>query len=168
MDVVSTIEQIIVPSINALGYSLVQLKLLDGKSKTLSIMAERADDVMMSFDDCEAITNAVSALLDVEEPISGAYSLEVCSPGLDRPLVKREDYTRFAGSEVRAETIITVGGRKRFKGVLQGIDGDNIKIQMPEGAVELPFSYIRTAKLVPSDEIVRKDLKKAKKEPKIN
>jgi len=160
MDAISRIIDIIEPSLAALGYSLVQVKLADGKRKTLSIMAERADDGVMSFDDCTAITNAVSALLDVEEPISGAYNLEVCSPGLDRPLVKREDYTRFANHEVKMETIIPVSGRKRFRGILQGIKSDTISITTTEGEFELPFAHIRTAKLVMTDELVEKHLKK--------
>lgn len=145
----------------ALGYNLVQVKLADGtRRKTLMIMAERKDDVMMSFDDCTEITNAVSALLDVEEPISGAYNLEVCSPGIDRPLTKPEDYTRFAGCEIKAETIIPIGGRKRFRGVLKGIDGDEIALVVDGVEVKLPFSHIRTAKLVMTDELIATFLKK--------
>lgn len=174
MDIVSNITQIIEPSLTALGYSLVQVKMADGKSKTLSIMAERLDDVMMSFDDCQQITNSVSAILDVEELISGAYSLEVCSPGIDRPLTKKDDYARFAGNEIKMETIIAVGGRKRFRGILTGINGDIITINMPEKApsgatsniVEIPFSYIRTAKLVMTNELVAEYLKKQDSEKK--
>jgi ribosome maturation factor RimP len=162
MDALSRINEIIEPSLSAVGYALVQVKLADGKRKTLSIMAERADGVMMSFDDCELITNTVSALLDVEEPISGAYNLEVCSPGLDRPLVRKEDYTRFAGQDAKMETIIPVSGRKRFRGTLKGLVGDAVSIHTTEGEFELPLSHIRTAKLVPSDEIVRKNLNKQK------
>lgn len=163
MDVLSRIAQIIEPSISALGYNLVQVKLADGaRRKTLTIMAERKDDVMMSFDDCTEISNTVSALLDVEEPISGAYNLEVCSPGIDRPLTKREDYTRFAKHEIKAETIIPVGGRKRFRGMLAGIDGDEIKMTVDGTEVKLPFTHIRTAKLVMNDELVANFLKKQK------
>lgn len=125
-------------------------------------MAERGDGAMMGFDDCAEISNTVSALLDVEDPITGAYNLEVCSPGLDRPLTKPADYARFAGQEIKAETIIPVGGRKRFRGVLQGIEGDIITLAMPEGSVELPFSHIRTARLIVNDELVAMDLKKQK------
>lgn len=162
MDAVSRIIDIVEPSLAALGYALVQAKLLEGKRKTLSIMAERVDDQLMSFDDCELITNTISALLDVEEPITGAYNLEVCSPGLDRPLVKAADYSRFAGSEMKAETIIPVGGRKRFRGVLKGIEGDKVLVTTPEGEVQLPLGYIRTAKLVETEEAVNQFLKKQK------
>ncbi len=168
MDVLSRIVQIIEPSVVALGYNLVQVKLADGtRHKTLTIMAERSDDVMMGFDDCTEITNTVSALLDVEEAITGAYNLEVCSPGIDRPLTKREDYTRFAGYEIKAETIIPINGRKRFRGVLKGIEGDTVTLVVDGVEVELPFTHVRTAKLVMTDELVampkkRIDLKKQK------
>lgn len=149
MDIVSRILDIIEPSLASLGYSLVQVKLADGaKRKTLTIMAERTDEVMMSFDDCTLITQTVSALLEVDDPIAGAYNLEVCSPGIDRPLVKREDYTRFAGNEIKAETLIPVDGRKRFKGILKGIKGDTVTVDMEEGTVELPFTHIRMARLI--------------------
>ena len=164
MDVVSRIVQIIEPSINALGYNLVQVKLADGaRRKTLTIMAERKDDVMMGFDDCTEISNTASALLDVDEPISGAYNLEVCSPGIDRPLTKREDYKRFAGYEIKAETIIPVGARKRFRGILKTIEEDDNILLVVDGAeVKLPFNHIRTAKLVMNDELVANFLKKQK------
>lgn len=164
MDVLSRVAQIIEPSIEALGYSLVQVKLADGaRRKTLTIMAERKDDVMMSFDDCTEISNTVSALLDVDEPISGAYNLEVCSPGIDRPLTKREDYKRFAGHEIKAETIIPVSGRKRFRGILKSIGkDDNILLIVDGTEVNLPFNHIRTAKLVMNDELVANFLKKQK------
>ena len=163
MDVLSRVVQIIEPSVGALGYDLVLVKLADGsRRKTLTVMAERKDGVMMGFDDCTEITNTVSALLDVEEPISGAYNLEVCSPGLDRPLTKREDYTRFAGNEVKAETIIPINGRKRFRGIVKGIIGDKITLVVDGAEVELPFTHIKTAKLAMTDELVAKDLKNKK------
>lgn len=163
MDIVTRITEIIEPSLTALGYNLVQVKLLEGKRKTLSIMAERADEMMMSFDDCGLITQTASALLDVEDPISSAYNLEVCSPGIDRPLVKREDFARFAGYEIKAETIIPVENRKRFRGILKGIEGDLVTIAGEDGEFALPFSHIRMAKLIETDELFAKHLKKQKK-----
>ncbi len=163
MDVVSKIVEIIEPSVDALGYRLVQVKLADSaKRKTLMVMAERKDDVMMGFDDCTEISNTVSALLDVEEPISGAYNLEVCSPGIDRPLTKREDYTRYAGYEIKAETIIPVNNRKRFKGALKGIKGDEITMVVDGTEMKFPFTHVKTAKLVMNDELVANFLKKQK------
>jgi ribosome maturation factor RimP len=166
VDIVTRITQFIEPSLAALGYQLVQVKLTEGKSQTLSIMAERTDGVMMSFDDCGLITQTVSALMDVEDPIANAYSLEVMSPGLDRPLVKRADFERFTGSEIKAETLIPVGGRKRFRGLLKGIDDKDVVTIAGEGAVEdylLPYAHIRTARLVPTDETFAQHLKKQKK-----
>lgn len=161
MDVIARILEIIEQPVSAMGYTLVQVKMADAaRRKTLSIMAERKDGKMMSFDDCTEITNIISALLDVNDPISGAYNLEVCSPGIDRPLTKHEDYKRFAGSEIKAETIMPVSGRKRFRGILKGIDGDKVTISVDGAEMELPFSHIRTAKLVMTDELVAGFLKK--------
>ena len=135
-----------------MGYSLVSVKIADGaRRKALIIMAERSDDVPMSFDDCTEISRTVSALLDVEDPITTAYDLEVCSPGLDRPLTKLADYTRFTGCEAKLETMIPLNGRKRFRGVIKGVKGDIITLLMEEGdEVPVAFSNIRGAKLIPA------------------
>lgn len=150
MDIITKITQAIEPSLEALGYRLVQIRLADGRRKTLSIMAERLDERGMSFDDCGEISRTVSALMDVEDPIQGAYDLEVCSPGLDRPLVRLEDYKRYQGQEAKCETYVPIDGRKRFRGVLEGVKGENVLLAMPEGEAQIAFSNIRTAKLVPA------------------
>lgn len=148
MNLVEKITHIIEPSLTALGYALVQVKLAEGsRRKTLTVMAERSDDVPMGFDDCTEISRTVGALLEVEDPISGAYDLEVCSPGLDRPLVKPSDYKRFSGHEIKLETHIPLEGRKRFRGVVSGFKDDTLALSMPEGDVEIGFSNIRNAKL---------------------
>lgn len=164
MDIVNRITQIIEPSLEAMGFRLVQVKLAEGsRSKTLTIMAERLDDVFMSFDDCTEISQTASALLDVEDPISGAYNLEVCSPGIDRPLTKLEDYTRYKGYEIKCETLIPVDGRKRFRGIIEECNGEKIKLKMPDGVEStLTFGNIRTAKLVLTDELVAEAMKKSK------
>lgn len=150
-----------------MGYALVLVKLADGsRRKTLTLMAERTDDKMMSFDDCAEISRTVSALLDVEDPIAGAYDLEVSSPGIDRPLTKPQDFTRFAGYEAKCETMVPIDGRKRFKGAIVGIEGEVITFKMPEGEAKVPFSNIRTAKLVMTDALVEAHLKKQKKQKK--
>jgi ribosome maturation factor RimP len=161
-DVVSKIMQVIEPSLTSMGYELVQVKLADGKrSKTLSIMAERADAVSMSFDDCTEITRTVSALLEVEDPINSAYDLEVCSPGIDRPLTKLVDFTRFCGHEAKVETMIPVEGRKRFRGEIKGVKGEVITLTMPEkNEISFPFAHVKTAKLVLTDTLVKKNAKK--------
>jgi len=164
MDIISKITQTIEPSLESMGYGLVLIKLADGsRRKTLTIMAERTDDQSMSFDDCTEISRTVSALLDVEDPITSAYDLEVCSPGIDRPLTKLADFKRFAGYEAKIETMIPVDGRKRFKGQLKGTDKELIAVAMPEGEVSIPFSHIRVAKLVMTDALVEEHLKKQKK-----
>src|SRR5258708_669553 len=122
MDIIQKITQSIEPSLSAMGYGLVIVKLGDsGKRKTLMIMAERTDGVGMSFNDCAEISRTISALLDVEDPITTAYDLEVCSPGVDRPLTREADFVRFAGSEVKLETMLPIDDRKRFRGVAEGI-----------------------------------------------
>jgi ribosome maturation factor RimP len=161
VDLLSRITQIIEPSLEAMGYGLVLVKFMDGKTKTLSIMAERADEVMMSFDDCADISRTVSALLDVEDPIQSAYNLEVMSPGIDRPLTRASDYTRFAGFEAKLETMVPVDGRKRFKGVVEGISPDDVvTLVMPEGKAQIALRSIRTAKLVVTDELIDMHLRK--------
>ena len=151
MDIVKKITQAIEPSLEALGYSLVLVRLADGsRRKTLTIMAERADEVPMSFNDCTEISRTVSALLEVEDPIAGEYDLEVSSPGIDRPLTKLADFKRFAGEEAKVETLLPIDGRKRFRGVIEGVKGELVILAMPEGKVEIPFSHVRTAKLIPA------------------
>lgn len=145
-----------------MGYAVVQVKFSDGKAKTLSVMAERVDGVMMSFDDCTEISRTISALLDVEDPIQSAYNLEVMSPGIDRPLTKPADFVRFTGFEAKMETLLPVDGRKRFKGTVTGIKDEVISLSMPEGDVKIPFKQLRSAKLVVTDALIEAEFKKAK------
>lgn len=164
MDIVQKITQAIEPSLTAMGYGLVQVKLTDGlKRRTLMVMAERVDEVPMSFDDCTEISRTVSALLDVEDPITTAYNLEVCSPGSDRPLTKLADYTRFLGYEVKLETLFPIEGRKRFRGVIEAVKNEVITLVMPEGRVEMSYPQVRTAKLAPEAPAASKAKKTAKK-----
>lgn len=143
------------PSLEAMGYDIVRVQLSGNKRWTLQIMAERRDGDGMSVDDCETISHAVSALLDVEDPIEGAYSLEVSSPGIDRPLTRRQDFNRFAGFEAKVETDRLVEGRKRFRGRLIGIDEDD-SVRIKDGEVEfvVPLAAITRAKLVLTDELL--------------
>jgi len=164
MDIIQKITTAIEPSLEAMGYGLVQVKLADGsRRKTLSIMAERKDDSAMSFDDCSAISQTVGALLEVEDPIATAYDLEVCSPGIDRPLTKPQDFVRFAGHEAKVETMIPIDGRKRFRGVIEGMENEVIMLKMPEGDARIEFRNIRSAKLQASEASVVAQLKKKKK-----
>jgi ribosome maturation factor RimP len=167
MDIVTKITQAIGPSLEAMGYSVVLVKLGDGAHrKTLSVMAERTDGATMSFDDCAEISRTVSALLDVEDPITGAYNLEVCSPGIDRPLTRPQDFERYAGHEAKIETYTPIDGRKRFRGKLMGIKNELITVGMPEGEAEIPYRNIRTSKLVLTDELIESHLKNEKKQKK--
>jgi ribosome maturation factor RimP len=150
------IATLIEPSLDAMGYRLVRVQMSGGRRPTLQIMAERRDDAAMTVDDCADISRSVSAILDVADPIPGEYSLEVSSPGIDRPLVKREDFARFAGYEARIELNEPIeGGRKRFRGKLLGIEGDEIRMTVEDGGeVAFPFAAVHRAKLVLTDELL--------------
>jgi ribosome maturation factor RimP len=150
-----------------MGYTIVLMKLADGsRRKTLTLMAERADDVPMSFDDCAEISRMAGALLEVDDPITDAYDLEVCSPGIDRPLTRLGDFDRYANYEARIETLIPIDGRKRFKGVIKGTEGEIIILTMQDGEARIDFNSIRSAKLVMTDALVEAHLKQQKKKVK--
>ena len=117
-------------------------------------MAERQSDGGMNVEDCAEVSRMVSALLDVEDPIASEYTLEVSSPGIDRPLTRLADYDRFAGLEAKVETRLPVDGRRRFRGRLDGADGDKIRLETDAGPVTLTFADIAKAKLVLTDELL--------------
>jgi len=155
MDLSARVAEIVAPSIAAMGYELVRVQLMGSRAPVLQVMAERTDRAGMTVDDCAEISRAVSALLDVEDPIEGAYALEVSSPGIDRPLVALKDFERFAGHLAKVETRVPVDGRKRFRGVLAGVDAEQVRLDLVEnGAVLLPFEQISRAKLVITDELL--------------
>ena len=148
------IARIIEPSLEAMGYRVVRITFIGARGATLQIMAERADEAPMSVDDCAQISRSVSALLDVADPIAGAYTLEVSSPGIDRPLVRPEDYERFAGFEAKVELARPLDGRKRFRGRLLGRTASGARLLAEAGEVILPFETIQRAKLVLNDELI--------------
>jgi len=149
------IARIIEPSLDAMGYRLVRLMQTGGlRRPTLQVMAERRDEAPMTVEDCAEISRAVSALLDVADPIAGAYMLEVSSPGIDRPLVRPEDYDRFAGFEARVDLAGPLDGRKRFRGRILGREGDDVRLAAEHGEVRLPLDAIARAKLVLTDELL--------------
>lgn len=154
MDQATLIGQLIEPALNAMGYDLVRVQLSGGQDLRLQVMAERTDRENMTVDDCADISRNVSAILDVEDPIASAYTLEVSSPGIDRPLVRLADYDRFAGFEARVETAVAVDGRKRFRGKLLGVDGDDVRIDVDGNACAVPFETIHRAKLILTDELI--------------
>ena len=154
MSLTDNIADLIGPSVEALGYELVRVTLAGSQRKVLQIMAEPQDGRIMSVEDCARVSRAISAILDVEDPISGAYSLEVSSPGIDRPLTRPKDYDRFKGHEAKIETHEPVEGRKRFKGILKGVEGDAVKIDSEGAELALPFNQIAKAKLVLTDALI--------------
>ena len=144
------LAEIIAPVIEDMGFELVRIRLMSGKLATLQIMAERPEGGI-EVDECAAISTAVSATLDVEDPILDTYTLEVSSPGIDRPLTRLKDFETFEGYEAKIETSEMIDGRKRFKGVLAGVEGDEVLINIEEGTVGLKFDWLTDAKLVLTD-----------------
>ncbi|NIZ10358.1 ribosome maturation factor RimP [Pseudooceanicola sp. HF7] len=161
------LAEIVTPVIEDMGFELVRIRLLGGNSntKTLQIMAERAEGGI-EVDECADISNAVSAVLDVEDPVTDPYNLEVSSPGIDRPLTRLKDFDTYEGYDARIETQELVGGRKRFKGVLAGVEGGevliNIEDQGEDVTVGLHFDWLADAKLVLTDELIKQMLKARK------
>jgi ribosome maturation factor RimP len=154
MSLTDHIADLIAPSIEALGYEVVRVTLAGSQRKVLQIMAEPKDGRVMAVEDCARVSRAVSAILDVEDPISGAYSLEVSSPGIDRPLTRPKDFDRFAGHEAKIETHEPVDGRKRFKGILKGVADESVKIDSEGAELALPLNQIAKAKLVLTDALI--------------
>lgn len=154
MEKLAAIETLIAPTLEAMGYALVRVRFSGGGRPTLQVMAERTDGAAMAVEDCAEISRTLSALLDVEDPLPGAYLLEVSSPGLDRPLVKPADYERFAGETAQVETARPVDGRKRFRGRLGGLVEGGVRLLLDEGEVVVPFAAIQRAKLLVTDEIL--------------
>ena len=153
-DLVGRIERIIAPTVESMGYEIVRIQLTGAQRVALQVMAERSDGAAMTVDDCAEVSRTVSALLDVEDPVPGPYTLEVSSPGIDRPLVKKRDFERFAGFEARIETHRPIDGRRRFRGKLLGVAGDIVRIALPEGERGVPCAEIHRAKLVLTDELL--------------
>lgn len=161
---VKKIERTIAPTAQSMGYELVRVSMIGAGSSrpTLQIMAERPDGTML-IDDCSRLSQAVSALLDVENLIEEAYNLEVSSPGIDRPLTRLKDFERYAGFEARIELHSPVNGQRKFKGILRGIEGETIAFETEQGAaVQLPFGEVDKAKLILTDELIRAAMKAEK------
>jgi ribosome maturation factor RimP len=159
------IAEIIGPVIEDMGFELVRIRLMGGQNALLQIMAERPEGGI-EVDECAEISNAVSAVLDVEDPILDAYTLEVSSPGIDRPLTRLKDFDTFEGYEAKLETSELIGGRKRFRGTLAGVeDGEvliNIQDQGEDVTVGLQFDWLADAKLVLTDDLIKEMLKARK------
>ncbi|MDA0662547.1 MAG: ribosome maturation factor RimP [Proteobacteria bacterium] len=154
MDASKRIEDMITAPLENLGYEVVRVQISGSQRQTLQVMAERLDGKPIVVEDCATISRTLSALFDVEDPISGAYTLEVSSPGLDRPLTRPKDFARFAGLEARIELRRLIDGRRRFRGKLAGLDNDTVRIDVDGTVVELPFAEIDRAKLILTDELL--------------
>jgi ribosome maturation factor RimP len=149
-----SIAQLIEPSLAAMGYCLVRVLMTGGRRATLQVMAERLDDLSITHDDCAKISRSVSALLDVVDPIVGAYTLEISSPGIDRPLVCAEDYDRFSGFEAKIELTMPIDGRRRFRGRLIGTAEGAIRLLTTAGEAQLPLATVVRAKLVLTSDLI--------------
>ena len=150
------VDSLIRPSLTHMGFRLVRAKLMDVMGRrTLQIMAERLDGTGMNVDHCAEISHTVSALLDVHEPVSGEYHLEVTSPGIDRPLITLEDFARFIGFEAKLETAYLINGRKKYRGILKAAEGDTVILIMDNADYSVPFAQIATAKLVLTDALIK-------------
>ncbi|WP_134725316.1 ribosome maturation factor RimP [Paracoccus luteus] len=159
------LAEIIQPVIEDLGFELVRLRLQGGRTATLQIMADRPEGGI-NVDDCADISTAVSATLDVEDPLEDAFHLEVSSPGIDRPLTRLKDFATFEGYEARVETNQPIDGRKRFKGVLAGVEGDEVLLNIEDRGethtIGLNFDWLSDAKLVLTDELIALMLRERK------
>src|SRR5437660_322807 len=155
------------PVLDGIGYRLVRVKISGADGCTVQIMAERPDGTM-TVEDCEAVSHALSPVLDVADPIDRAYRLEVSSPGMDRPLVRRSDFVRFAGHLVKLEMMIARDGRRRFRGLLLGVEGDAARIRRDNSSpgesdeVLLPIDEMAEAKLVLTDALIAESLRRGK------
>lgn len=154
MDQATEIERLISPSVEAAGYDIVRVQFMGNKGQTLQVMAERVDRRPFTVADCANISRLVSAVLDVEDPVPESYVLEVSSPGIDRPLVRIEDYARFAGFDAKIETSRPIDGTRRFRGRLKGVSEGNILMTQGKSEVELPFAEIRRGMLLLTDDLI--------------
>ena len=159
------LADIVTPVIEGLGFELVRIRLMGGATRTLQIMADRPEGGI-EVDDCGEISTAVSAVLDVEDPIEENFILEVSSPGIDRPLTRLKDFEMWKGWEARVETTELIDGRRRFKGTLAGVESEEVLIEIEEGAetvtIGLQFDWLSDAKLILTDELISEMLRQKK------
>lgn len=154
---------LIEPTAAGLGYRIVRVRLSGNRRKTLQIMAERTSDGLMSIDDCGRLSRAISPMFDLEDsPVPGEFELQVSSPGIDRPLMRIEDFERFIGFDAKLETAAMINGQRRYKGVIKAVEGDDITLATEHGEAKLKFSDLSDARLVLTDKLIEDDLKRAK------
>ncbi len=157
------IEELVVPAVAAAGFDLVRIRVTGKEMLTLQIMAERPDRTM-SAEDCATLSRTLSPILEEADPIAGPYRLEVSSPGIDRPLVRLKDYVDWQGYDAKIELDRLIEGRKKLKGVLAGVDGDSVclDIEGEEETALIPLAWVKTAKLTLTDDLIRESLKASK------
>jgi ribosome maturation factor RimP len=164
--VAGEIAALVEPTLNDLGYRIVRVTISGRNGTTVQIMAERPDGTM-TVEDCAEVSRQLSPLLDAHDPITGQYTLEISSPGIDRPLARLSDFVAWARHEARIETKELVGGRRRFRGMLKGLAGNDVQLEVPadQGGpeVSVPIGLIAEARLVLTDELIRDTLRRAKK-----
>ncbi|MEM0907120.1 MAG: ribosome maturation factor RimP [Pseudomonadota bacterium] len=158
------VAHIVIPSLGALGFRLVRVRITGANGCTVQVMAER-DDGTFTIEDCQAASEAISPALDVEDPIGRAYHLEMSSPGIDRPLVRVDDFVRAAGHEAKLETSLPIDGRRRFRGTLMGVSEGAVTVRLADMGnpkVAVPLSEISDARLILTDELIKDSLKRGK------
>ena len=160
----SHLEPVFEPVIEKAGFKLVRLRIMGGAAKTLQVMAERPDG-SMDVEGCSTLSHALLDFIEAEDPIEGEYELEVSSPGIDRPLTRAMDFSRWAGHEAKIELTLPIEGRKRFRGTLLGLDGSDVMIRADNSDIKFPFRAIANAKLVLTDKLINEDLKARKGAP---
>ena len=149
------------PIIQDMGFEVIRIRLIDGKSKLIQIMID-SPKMNITVDDCANISNELSAAIDVEDPYDDAFNLEVSSPGIDRPLTRLRDFDQWSGYEAKLETTLAIEGQKRFKGILSGTDGDEVLIKLDIGTIGLKFDWLSDAKLILTDALIRETLQNQK------
>ena len=153
------LAELLNPILEDLGFEMVRVRLSNGNPSTLQIMADRLDG-QIGVDELAEINTSVGTVLDVEDPIPENYTLEISSPGIDRPLTRKKDFDSFQGFEAKVETTELIDGRRRFRGVLAGVNNDEVLINLEEGTIGLKFTWLSDARLVLSDDLIKNMLKK--------
>ena len=157
----SHLEPVFEPVIEKAGFKLVRLRIMGGAAKTLQVMAERPDG-SMDVEGCATLSHALLDFIEAEDPIKGDYEIEVSSPGIDRPLTRLMDFARWSGHEAKIELNAPIEGRRRFRGMLLGLDGQDVAIHADNSDIKFPFRAIANAKLVLTDKLINEDLKARK------
>ena len=161
------LAELLNPILEDLGFEMVRVRLSTSAPSTLQIMADGRDSPI-GVDQLAEINTSISTILDVEDPIAENYTLEISSPGIDRPLTRKKDFDSYQGFEAKLETTELIDGRRRFRGVLAGIDDDEVLINLEEGTVGLKFGWLSESRLVLSDDLIKKMLQKNTKIPVLN